>query len=112
MCRSFYEVQIIAPPSAWQQLAKMGEGIKLTLGMTRKSLMADGKNHRQVPRAERGRAFRMPSADPERPRRRFQLRSGGRASLQDYGRPTHTGRHSAGKTAHGALHLFRDWPTL
>jgi len=32
MCRSFYEVQIIAPPSAWQQLAKMGEGIKLTLG--------------------------------------------------------------------------------
>src|SRR5215469_8597537 len=68
MCRSFYEVQIIAPPSAWQQLAKMGEGIKLTLGMTRKSLMADGKNHRQVPRAERGRAFRMPSADPERPR--------------------------------------------
>ena len=67
MCRSFYEVQIIAPPSARQQLAKMGESIKLTLGDDPE--ITDGSWEEpfdEFREQKRGRAFGMPSAEPER----------------------------------------------
>jgi len=91
----------------------MGEGIKLTLGDDPE--ITDSRCEEPSTSSDSG-TRPCVSYAKRRPRettwRRFQLRSGGRASLQDYGWPTHTGRHSAGKTAHGALHLFRDWPTL